>query len=145
VSQTRAQKLRAQKAIERASVVADQIGVKIQRSEGHAKVIKERSKEWDNVNTGSGRRKGFEVLGDLADDEGNTADAEDIVLEVPKKFGDGDVPLDHEEEGPEESVVLPLRTVGSVETPDIFVGQTLTMEPRPQDIPLPALDDVPDI
>lgn len=124
--------------MERASAVADQIDVKIQRSEGHAKVIKERSKQWVDVNIG-GRRKGFEVLGDLEDEEVEEKEVEDLALEIPRRFGDGDVPLD-----PEEVLVLPLRTAGSVSS-IMSTEEPSKVEPRPEDIPLPPHDDVPNI
>ncbi|KAF2667058.1 hypothetical protein BT63DRAFT_442069 [Microthyrium microscopicum] len=73
---TRAQKLRQQKVVERADLVSARTQMKIAKSVGKRKVVKERRKDWEAVN-GVKRKSGFEVLKDGGDDDDEGWDDEE--------------------------------------------------------------------
>jgi hypothetical protein len=104
---SRNQKLRAQKAMEKADALADQMEIRVKRSEGKSKVIQSRSKEWTDVNQKSEVQKslGFDLLKD--EDEENKD--HEIKPALPTRFGnDTEVPLDPK---PQDPLLLPLRTL----------------------------------
>jgi hypothetical protein len=109
---SRNQKLRAQKAMEKADILADRMEIKVKRSEGKSKVIQSRSKEWTDVNAKaeSGKSLGFEILKDEVDDDQD----QEIKPALPTRFGnDTEVPLDLETQEP---LALPLRSLDIAST-----------------------------
>ncbi|PVI02396.1 hypothetical protein DM02DRAFT_612950 [Periconia macrospinosa] len=68
---TRAQRQRQLKGMERAEHNMDKLEVKVMKSVGKEKKVKERSKGWEEVNSGPGRKKGAKVRG-LDDGEEET-------------------------------------------------------------------------
>ncbi|KAL5115502.1 hypothetical protein ACEQ8H_006565 [Pleosporales sp. CAS-2024a] len=72
---TRAQRLRHQKGLERAADVLDKRHVKVVKSLGKERIIKERSKGWEDVN-GEGKKKRAKTSGldHVSDDDDNDDD-----------------------------------------------------------------------
>jgi hypothetical protein len=123
--------------LERADIVADQLQVKVHKSEGRNKVSNHRRKEWEDVNHGivqvKARKGGFELLGDMPGDERQEHEGPPIALTENTRYGDGDVSLDP----PDPEIALTLRT-------------TTLVQPEPSEKPAPeavlqTLDDIPDI
>lgn len=73
---TRAQRLRHQKGLERAADILDKRQVKVVKSLGKEKNIKERSKGWEDVNGESKKKKKTGGLDDENDDAEQKADRE---------------------------------------------------------------------
>jgi Alb1 domain-containing protein len=132
----RSQIHRAQKALERADIVADRLQVKVHKSEGRSKVIKHRKKEWEDVNHGiglvKGRKGGLELLEDMAGDTPQEYEGTVIPVAENTRYGDGEVLLDP----PEPEIALPLRTT--------LVQPNPLKKTAPQPV-LQTLDDIPDI
>jgi Alb1 len=132
VQLNRSQKQRAQRALERAGVVADQLERKVSRSEVKSKVVKERRKEWEDINPREGKgavkgeRRGFEVLGYMDGQDENEPTAMNNAQS--SKYGNGDVSID-----PEGPTILAMRTTAK---------PTTSLEPETT---LQSLDDIPDI
>jgi len=56
--------------MEKGADALDKLEVKVQRSVGNEKKVRERRKGWEEVNDGKKKKGGFEVLGDGEEDGG---------------------------------------------------------------------------
>jgi hypothetical protein len=112
--------------------MADRLERKVSRSEGKSKTVKERKKDWIEVNSIKkigilkAQRNGFEVLGEMNGEDENKSTTPNLAQKP--KYGDGNVPLD-----PEGPTILAMRT-----------AEKSIISPKPEPT-LQSLDDMPDI
>jgi len=116
---TRAQRLRHEKGLERAAAVLDKREVKVGKSLGKETVIKERSKQWEDVNEDGKRKKKKEKA--VAEDDEEAAKKErewvsDEEMDNTEVAGNGEV----KGESKQEDVIVPASVPLPVEEDELL-------------------------
>lgn len=113
----RAQRLRQLKGIERAADNLDKLELKVARSVGKEKKIRERRKGWEEVNGGKKAKSGnaFEVLEENGTEERRKEWVSD------EEMDNGDADMDAENEG------LPVAVVGEVKHLEVVLPETVPL------------------
>lgn len=82
---SRQQKLKQQRGLERADIVKDQIEVKTKKSVGKSKVIKDRAKEWEDLNAKIEAKVAKNTFAALADPSANKMAELDDAIQVVER------------------------------------------------------------